>query len=89
MYQVRPLPLKRGQQVVGYCVFVVADDGKILAYAIQEDEARNRLTHAHQWPATPEAAMAVYQEAAERDSSDTRPYASLVRSVPLPAEADS
>jgi len=86
MYEVRPLPVKRGEQLVGYCVYVIETESrKILAYAIQEDELRNRSSHAPRWPATPEEAMAGYEAAAERGGTDARPYASLVRSVPLPA----
>ena len=86
-WQVKPAALRRGDQTIGYAAFIADDKGRIKEWAIKEDGQRNGLPHADfVWPETPEAAMARYEEAEELTVTGARPYAPLIRSVPLPAD---
>ena len=83
-YSVKPVGLQRDGQMVGYTVFVVDEDDRIQAWAIREDEQRNRLNHRdYEWPQTPEAAVTRYEAAGDLGNMGSQPYAPLIKSVPL------
>ena len=88
-WQVKPAALRRGDQTIGYAAFIADEKGRVKEWAIKEDAIRNTEPHAYfTWPQTPESAMARYEEAEELGEIVTaaRPYAPLIRSVPLPAD---
>jgi hypothetical protein len=87
-YRVKASALRSREEVVGYTVFVVDDKDRIVGWAIREDELRNRLSGAFTWPQTEESALARYEEADDQGEPATvaRPYAPLIKSVPLPAD---
>ena len=88
-YRVKACALYNEGEAVGYTVFIVDEDDRIQAWAIREDEGRNRLNHAgYEWPGTPEAAVARYEAAEDLGNPATvaRPYAPLIKSVRLPTD---
>ena len=87
-YRVKASALRSGEEVVGYTVFVVDEKDRIVGWAIREDELRNRMSSAFIWPQTEESALARYEEADDQEEPATvaRPYAPLIKSVPLPAD---
>ena len=87
-YRVKASALRSGEEEVGYTVFVVDEKDRIVGWAIREDELRNRMSSAFIWPQTEESALARYEEADDQEEPATvaRPYAPLIKSVPLPAD---